>query len=69
MEELLKRYVGKKIDVTCSSNAVYRGHVTGIEGGILEIKDDDDKIIYIAADKITVVYECSDNSMRPGFVS
>ncbi|MEP6848259.1 MAG: MM0924 family protein [Acidobacteriota bacterium] len=69
MEELLKRCVGKKIDVTCSSNAVYRGHVIGIEGGILEIKDDDDKTIYIASDKITVVYECSDSATRPGFIS
>lgn len=68
MEEFLKRFADKKIDVTCSSNAIYRGMVISIENGILGIKDDDDKVIYIAADKITVVCECSDNSTRPGFI-
>lgn len=68
MEELLKRFIGKKIDVTCATSAVYRGDVIGVESGILEIKDDDDRVVYIAADKIAVVSECSDNSTRPGFI-
>jgi len=68
MEELLKQYVGRKIDVTCGTNAVYRGDVISIEGGILKLKDDEGKVVNIAADKITVVCECSDSSTRPGFI-
>ena len=68
MEELLNNLIGKKIDVSCGGSAVYRGLVTGMNPGLLLLKDDDGKLAFIAVDKITVVCECSESSTRPGFI-
>jgi len=69
MEEVLNNCKGKKIDVACGTVAVYRGVVSEIRDGILVLKDDDGQSAYISIDKISVVYECSESSARPGFVS
>lgn len=68
MEELLKRCIGKTIDVACGTMAVYRGEAISVDGGILQLKDDEGKVAYIAVEKISVVYEGSDSSTRPGFI-
>ena len=68
MEELLKQFVGKKIDVSCGGAAVFRGSVKGARDGILSLVDEDERDIFIAAEKIASVCECKDNSGRPGFV-
>jgi hypothetical protein len=69
MEELLNQYMGKKIDVSVGTSAVYRGEVIDVRNGILYLRDEDGKVAHIAVDKIGVVYECTDSSSRPGFVS
>ncbi len=68
MEELLKQLLGKKIDVTCGTNAAFRGDVIDVKTGVLYLRDEDEKVAYVAVDKIAVVYECTDQHSRPGFV-
>jgi len=68
MEELLNQYIGKKIDVSVGSTSVYRGEVTDVRNGLLYLRDDEHRVAHISIDKIAVVYECCDNSSRPGFV-
>ena len=69
MEELLKSLLGKRIDVTCGTNAAFRGDVMDVKGGVLFLRDEDEKVAYVAVDKIAVVYECEEPHIRPGFVS
>jgi hypothetical protein len=68
MEELLKQMIGKKIDVTCGTNASFRGDVVDVQNGVLYLRDEDEKVAYVAVDKIAVVYECKDPHARPGFI-
>ena len=68
MEELIKRLVGKKVDVSCGSGAMLRGEVMEVREGVLYLRDEDEKSAYVAIDKIATVYECSDALSRPGFI-
>lgn len=68
MEELLKNLLGKKIDVSCGTNAAFRGDVVDVKGGVLYLRDEDSKVAYVSIDKIAVIYECKDMQPRPGFV-
>lgn len=68
MEELLKQLLGKNIDVTCGTNAAFRGDVVDVKNGVLYLRDDDGKIAYVAVDKIAMVYERKDKEHRPGFL-
>lgn len=69
MEELLNHLLGKKIDVTCGTNAAFRGDVVDVKEGVLYLRDEDDRVAYVSIDKIAVIYELKDNHPRPGFVS
>ncbi len=69
MEELLKQLLGKKIDVSCGTNAAFRGDVVDVKSGVLYLRDEDEKVAYVAIDNIAVVYEIKDHPSRPGFVS
>lgn len=68
MEELLKNLLGKKIDVTCGTNAAFRGDVVDVKGGVLYLRDEDGEVAYVAVDKIAVIYESKDPHIKPGFV-
>jgi hypothetical protein len=68
MEDLLNQLLGKKIDVTCGTNAAFRGDVVDVKNGVLYPRDEDDRVAYVAIDKIAVIYECKDNQLRPGFI-
>jgi uncharacterized protein DUF6897 len=69
MQELLAKLIGKKIDVVCSGSSSLRGEVLKVEGGILHLKDSDDKTCFVAIDKVTVVWEARDEEHRAGFVT
>jgi len=69
MEELLNQYMGKKIDVSAGTTAVYRGEVIDVRNGILYLRDEDQKVAHISINKIAVVYESSDSGSRPGFIA
>jgi len=68
MEELLKQLLGKKIDVTCGTNAAFRGDVVDVKDGVLFLRDEDEKVAYMAIDKIAVIYEVTEHATRPGFI-
>lgn len=68
MEEVLKNLTGRKIDVSWGAGSVLRGQVKEVRDGVLYLRDDDDKPVYVSISKIASVYECSDSSSRPGFI-
>ena len=68
MEELLKRFLGKEIDVAFGPNYVVRGEVSDVRDGIAYLTDEDKRAVYIAIDKISVVWEVRSAHSRPGFV-
>lgn len=68
MEEFLKQLMGKKIDISCGTNATVRGDVVDVKGGILYLRDEHERVAYVAIEKIAIVWECKDNQIRPGFV-
>ena len=69
MEDLLKQLLGKNIDVTCGTNAAFRGDVVDVKNGVLYLRDEHEKVAYVAVDKIAVIYERTDKEWRPGFLS
>jgi uncharacterized protein DUF6897 len=68
MDELILRFMGKQIDVAYGVNNFIRGEVTDVSGGIVSLKDEEGRQVYVSADKISVVWEVKDNHSRPGFV-
>jgi hypothetical protein len=68
MEELLTQLLGKKIDVTCGTNAAFRGDCVDVKSGVLYLRDEDGNVAYVAIDKIAVVHEIKDAQSRPGFI-
>jgi hypothetical protein len=68
MEELLQSLLGKKLDVTCGTNATFRGDVIDVKNGVLYLRDEDDKVAYVSVDKIALIYELKDPIVRPGFL-
>lgn len=69
MNNLLSKLVGKKVDLRCEGFASLRGEVIKVEGGTVQLRDSEDKICFVAIDKIVVVWEAPDEEHRAGFVS
>lgn len=69
MNDLLARLVGKKVDLRCEGATSLRGEVIKLEGGVVQLKDSEDKILFVAIDKIVVVWDEPDEEHRAGFVS
>lgn len=68
MEELLKQLMGKKIDVSCGANATFRGETVDVKGGVLYLRDEEEKVAYVNISRIAVVWEVKEHQTRPGFV-
>ena len=68
MQEFLAKMIGRKIDVYCGGASSLRGEVVKIEGGVLHLKDSDNKLCYVAVDKVVVVWDARDSEHRAGFV-
>ena len=68
MENLLSRFIGKRIDIFCGGSSSLRGDVIKVESGVLHLRDADGKSCYVATDKIIVVWEARDDSHRAGFM-
>lgn len=68
MQTLLSKLIGKKIDAYCGGASSLRGEVLKVEDGVLHLRDSDDKICYVAIDKVLVVWEARDEEHRAGFV-
>ena len=68
MEEFLRQLMGKKIDISCGASATVRGDVVDVKQGILYLRDESERVAYVAIEKITVVWEMQEQHNRPGFV-
>jgi Domain of unknown function (DUF6897) len=69
MNELLLKFTGKAIAVSCGGSLILRGEITKVEDGLLHLKDKDGKLCHVAIDKIAVVWEATEPLQRPGFIS
>ena len=69
MQEVLSRLIGKKVDLYCGSASSLRGEIMKVEGGVLHLKDSDERMCFVAIDKIVAVWEADDEGHRAGFVS
>ncbi len=69
MNDVLARLVGKQVDLRCEGSTSLRGEVIKVEGGVVQLKDSEDKICFVAIDKIVVVWDAPDEEHRAGFVS
>jgi Domain of unknown function (DUF6897) len=68
MQEFLSKMVGRKIDVFCGGSSSLRGEVIRVDEGVLHLKDSEQKLCFVAIDKIVVVWEARDDEHRAGFV-
>lgn len=68
MDEFLTQLMGKKIDVSCGTGASVRGEVVDVKGGILYLREEE-KVAYVAIDKVAVVWEVQEHEIRTGFVT
>lgn len=69
MEEFLTQMMGKKIDVSCGTSSTVRGDVVDVKKGILYLRDENERVAYVATEKIAVVWEVKDQEIRTGFVN
>lgn len=70
MKEFLSGFIGKKIDVVCAGGVALRGELIELTSEVLQLRDDEEKVCWVAIDKVTVVWETKDkNTTRTGFVS
>ena len=69
MEEKIKEFSGKSIDVNCGSGAVYRGVVEKVDDGILVLKDEMDATVYISVEQVIAITERLEPAIRPGFIA
>lgn len=68
MEELLKDLIGRKVDVSCGTAAVYQGDAISVKNGVLHLRNEDNTDLFISIDKIAAMSECKDLPSRPGFI-
>lgn len=68
MEEFLEQLMGKQIDVSCGASAIVRGDVVDIKNGILYLRDEEERVTYVAIKKIAFVWEVKDAEHKAGFV-
>lgn len=61
--------IGSEIDVVCSGASSLRGQVVKAEDGVLQLKDENGQVCYVAIDKIVVVWAKRDKEHPAGFVS
>jgi hypothetical protein len=69
MEQFLSKMVGRRIDVYCGGSSSLRGEVTKVEGGVLHLRDSENKVCFVAIDKVIVVWDAADDDHRAGFVT
>jgi hypothetical protein len=69
MNEFLAKMIGRRIDLFCDGALNLRGDVVKVEGGLLHLRDEEQRICYVAIDKISAVWEAREEEHRAGFVS
>ncbi len=69
MEDFLTGMLKRRVDLHCMGAINLRGEVTKVEGGVLHLLDEEDRMCYVAVDKIAVVIETRERESRAGFIS
>jgi hypothetical protein len=69
MQEFLSKMVGRKVDIFCGGASSLRGEVLKVEAGVLHLRDDEQRMCYVAVEKIAVIWEAREDEKRAGFVS
>lgn len=67
MEKIISNFTGKRVDLFCTHSVVFRGTIESVEGGIVRLVDDDERIFYVAVEGVVGVSETVDSASRPGF--
>jgi len=68
MEEFLKQLMGKKIDISCGQASTVRGDVVDVKNGVLYLRDENERVAYVAIERVAIVWEVKEHHTRPGFV-
>jgi hypothetical protein len=68
MNEFLKQLMGKTVDVSAVGSGSVRGEIVDVKDGVLFLRDPDERVAYIAIDKVSIVWEVKDTESRAGFV-
>jgi len=68
MRELLSKMIDREVDVVCTGTSSLRGKIVKVDDGVVQLKDEDENICYVAIDKIIAVWEKRDRDRHPGFV-
>lgn len=68
MHELLSKMIDHEVDVVCTGTSSLRGKIVKVEADVLQLKDENDNVCYVAIDKIVAIWEKRDKDRHPGFV-
>ena len=68
MEQLLAKLIDREVDVVCMGASSLRGTVVKVEADVLQLKDDEENVCYVAIDKIVAVWEKRDKDRHTGFI-
>jgi preprotein translocase subunit YajC len=68
MKDLLSKLIDKEVDVVCAGTSSLRGKIIKVEDAVVQLKDDEDNVCYVAIDKIVAVWEKRDRDRHPGFI-
>lgn len=69
MRELLAKLVGKRMDIFCGGTSSLRGKLVKVDEAVAQLVDDDDRVFYVAIERIAVFSESRDSEQRAGFVT
>jgi hypothetical protein len=68
MDELLAKMVGKRLDIFCGGTSSLRGKLVQVEAGVAHMVDEDDRMFYVAVERVIVFSESKESEQRAGFV-
>ena len=60
--------VGREVDLVCAGTSSLRGKIVEVNDQVLQLRDNEDNVCYVAVDKIVAVWEKRDKDRHPGFV-
>ena len=69
MRELLAKMVGKKVDVFCGGASSLRGKLVKVDEAVAHLVDEDDRMFYVAIERIVVFSETREAEQRAGFLT
>jgi hypothetical protein len=67
MGELLAKMVGKRLDIFCGGTSSLRGKLVKVDAGVAHLVDEDDRMFYVAVERVIVFSESKDTEHRAGF--